>query len=218
MKAGRHRRRRGGRARGGVGATRARRRASRDRAPGPEPHFWYRPLSVAEPFQLGQATRYDLGALAVAAGATFTLGMLQGIDVAGHVAKTSVGEVSYDVLLVAVGALPTVAVEGALTFRGPADSDKIRGLLDDISAGTVRRLAFVVPSGSVWSLPIYELALMTASNSNSGRSKASSSCSSRPRTSRCSSLAAMAAWPCVICWPSAESRSTVGRMRRVRRW
>ena len=49
---------------------------------GPEPHFWYRPLSVAEPFQLGQATRYDLGALALAAGATFTLGMLQGIDVA----------------------------------------------------------------------------------------------------------------------------------------
>ena len=130
---------------------------------GAEPHFWYRPLSVAEPFQLGRATRYELGALAAAAGATFTLGRLEGIDAPSHVARTSVGDVRYDVLLVAVGALPAVAVEGALTFRGPADSDKIRDLLDDISAGTVGRLAFVVPSGSVWSLPIYELALMTAS-------------------------------------------------------
>lgn len=129
---------------------------------GPEPHFWYRPLSVAEPFELGEAHRYELSALASAAGATFTLGALQGVDAARHLAKTSVGEIPYDVLLVAVGAVPTVAVPGALTFRGPADSAKIRGLLEELAAGTVRRVAFVVPSGAVWSLPIYELALMTA--------------------------------------------------------
>ena len=50
---------------------------------GPEPHFWYRPLSVAEPFELGEAHRYELGALAAAAGATFTLGALQGVDAGG---------------------------------------------------------------------------------------------------------------------------------------
>ena len=49
---------------------------------GPEPHFWYRPLSVAEPFELGETHRYELGALAAAAGATFTLGTLQGVDAA----------------------------------------------------------------------------------------------------------------------------------------
>lgn len=128
----------------------------------PEPHFWYRPLSVAEPFQLGETQRYELGSLASAAGATFTVGALQGVDAAGHEAKTSVGAIPYDALLVAVGAAPTEAVPGALTFRGPADTDKIRTLLEETAAGDVHRVAFVVPSGAAWSLPIYELALMTA--------------------------------------------------------
>ena len=70
----------------------------------PEPHFWYRPLSVAEPFRLGEAHRYELGSLAEAAGATFTLGALHGVEVRSHVARTSVGDVPYDALLVAVGA------------------------------------------------------------------------------------------------------------------
>ena len=48
---------------------------------GAEPHFWHRPLSVAEPFGLGKATRYEVGALAAAAGGgTFTLGRLLGVD------------------------------------------------------------------------------------------------------------------------------------------
>jgi sulfide:quinone oxidoreductase len=131
---------------------------------GPEPHFWYRPLSVAEPFALGEAQHYELGALAAAAGATFTLGAVEGVDVAGHEARTSVGDIPYDVLLVAIGVVPTTAVEGALTFRGPADTERIRALLEEIAGGIVRRLVFVVPSGAVWSLPLYELALMTANH------------------------------------------------------
>ena len=131
---------------------------------GPEPHFWYRPLSVAEPFELGETSRYELAALASAAGATFTLGALEGIDAARHEAQTSVGAFAYDVLLVAVGAVPTPAVPGALTFRGPADTEKIRTLLDEIAAGDVRRVAFAVPWGAVWSLPLYELALLTAAH------------------------------------------------------
>ena len=131
---------------------------------GSEPHLWYRPLSVAEPFGLGEVSHYELAALASAAGATFTLGMLDGVDAVRHEAKTSVGEISYDMLLVAVGAVPTPAVPGALTFRGPADTEMIRTLLEEIAAGDVRRVAFAVPWGGVWSLPIYELALMTASH------------------------------------------------------
>jgi len=129
---------------------------------GPEPHFWYRPLSVAEPFELGEARHFELAELASAAGATFSLGTLLGVDAARREAHTSVGDLPYDVLLIACGAVPTPAVPGALTFRGPADADKMRGLLEEIVAGAVRRVAFVVPSGAVWSLPIYELALMTA--------------------------------------------------------
>src|SRR5215207_5615165 len=129
---------------------------------GSEPHFWYRPLSVAEPFALGEALRFELSELAPKAGACFSLGDLLGVDAERREAHTSVGDLPYDVLLVACGAVPDVAVKGALTFRGPADTDRMRRLLEEISAGAVRRIAFVVPSGSVWSLPIYELALMTA--------------------------------------------------------
>ena len=40
----------------------------------PEPQFWYRPMSVAEPFGLGEARRFELQELATAAGATYTPG------------------------------------------------------------------------------------------------------------------------------------------------
>lgn len=131
---------------------------------GPEPHFWYRPLSVAEPFGLGEARRYDLGLLAGEAGARFTHGELLGVDATAHTAQTSVGAVPYDMLLVAIGARPVAAVPGAETFRGPADTDLVRWLLSDAAAGQVRRLAFVVPVGTTWTLPAYELALLTATH------------------------------------------------------
>ncbi len=129
----------------------------------PEPHFWYRPLAVAEPFDLGEVRRFELAELAAAAGATVSLGALVGVDAGRRLAQTSTGSsIPYDVLLVACGAAPTPAVPGALTFRGPADTESMRDLLEEIVAGQVGRVAFVVPWGAVWSLPIYELALMTA--------------------------------------------------------
>jgi sulfide:quinone oxidoreductase len=129
----------------------------------PEPQFWYRPLAVAEPFDLGEVSKFELSELAAAAGATFSPGALTGVDAENRQAQTSAGSsIPYDVLLVACGAGPTAAVPGALTFRGPADTGRVRSLLEEIVAGQVRRVAFVVPWGAVWSLPIYELALMTA--------------------------------------------------------
>jgi sulfide:quinone oxidoreductase len=129
----------------------------------PETQFWYRPLAVAEPFGLGEVRHFDLAELAAAAGATFSPGALSSVDAGGRVVQTSAGStVPYDILLVACGAGPTPAVPGALTFRGPADTERIRHLLEEIVAGQVGRVAFVEPWGAVWSLPIYELALMTA--------------------------------------------------------
>jgi sulfide:quinone oxidoreductase len=129
----------------------------------PEPHFWYRPLAVAEPFQLGKVRHFELGPLAIEASATFTPGALVSVDAERRVAYTSPGgAVSYDMLLIACGAAPKPAVEGALTFRGPADTPKIEQLLAELERGDVRRVVFAVPAGAVWSLPAYELALMTA--------------------------------------------------------
>ncbi len=128
-----------------------------------EPLFWYRPAAVAEPFGLGEARCFQLAQVAAAAGASFTPGTLVSIDAVGHKGYTASGSVvSYDVLLVACGAVAKVAIPGALTFRGPADSDAFSGLLAEIEAGDVRRVAFAVPWGATWVLPLYELALMTA--------------------------------------------------------
>jgi sulfide:quinone oxidoreductase len=131
----------------------------------PEPLFWYRPLSVAEPFRLGEAERFELQELAAAAGARFSPGTVVGVDAGRKLALTAAGgAVSFDALLIACGAVPKPAVHGALTFRGPADSDKIRDLLARAVAGEVHRIAFAVPWGAVWTLPAYELALLTATH------------------------------------------------------
>jgi sulfide:quinone oxidoreductase len=129
----------------------------------PEPYFWLRPAAVAEPFALGSARHFDLSSLAASAGAGYLPGTLDGVDADAHVAHTtSHGTVPYDRLLIACGAVPATAVPGALTFRGPADTEAFTGLLGELEAGSVRRLVFAVPWGAVWALPLYELALMTA--------------------------------------------------------
>src|SRR5438046_150059 len=129
----------------------------------PEPRFWYRPVAVAEAFGLGEVRDFDLARLATKAGATFSPGALVGVDASAKCARlSSGGSIEYDVLLLACGTIATEAVPGAVTFRGPADSARIGNLLDEIAAGRVDRVAFTVPWGAVWSLPIYELALMTA--------------------------------------------------------
>ncbi len=129
----------------------------------PEPHFWYRPLSVAEPFDLARPLRFELAELARSCGATFTLGALASVDPDASLAVTEHGqEFEYDALVVACGARPVPTVPGALTFRGPADSDAFRGLLADLRAGTVDSVVFVLPATVSWGLALYELALLTA--------------------------------------------------------
>jgi sulfide:quinone oxidoreductase len=131
----------------------------------PELQFWYRPLSVAEPFGLGETKHFELGELAAAAGAGFSPGALVGIDAQRRQARTSAGtELGYDVLLVACGASPVPAVPGAITFRGPADVERIQHLLAELEKGEVRSVAFAIPWGAVWTLPVYELALLTAAH------------------------------------------------------
>jgi len=126
-----------------------------------ESEFWYRPLAVAEPFGLGELHGLDLGTVADECGATLTLGSLSSVDADAHVVRTSVGgELEYDALLLAVGAHPVAAVPGAFNYRGPADTDAFRTLLWGMTSG--ERIAFVVPGGVAWPLPLYELALQTA--------------------------------------------------------
>ena len=129
----------------------------------PEPAFWYRPVAVAEPFGLGEVRHFDLAELADAAGALFTPAALESVDVDAREARLSTGAVfPYDALLLACGGVPVPAVAGAMTFRGPVDADAFGHVLAELEDRSVRRLAFVVPLGTAWVLPAYELALLTA--------------------------------------------------------
>jgi sulfide:quinone oxidoreductase len=131
----------------------------------PEPHFWYRPLAVAAPFRLGKVLQLGLDAIAREIGAGLTPGGLVGIDAWRHVAHTSKNmQLEYDMLLIACGAVPMPAIPGARSFRGPADIEVVEELLHDLSNGSASSVAFVVPWGAVYSLPAYELALLTASH------------------------------------------------------
>lgn len=129
----------------------------------PETEFTYRPLAVAEPFAVAEVKRFPLHTLVEAAGAALRAGSVTAVDAEQKIIRLADGsEVDYDVLLLALGGVPREAVTGALTFRGPQDSQALAGLLDQITAGEVRRIAFAVPAGTSWPLPLYELAILTA--------------------------------------------------------
>jgi sulfide:quinone oxidoreductase len=129
----------------------------------PDEHFVYQPLSVKEPFALGAAKHYPLARVAEDLGLELRRAAVASVDPAARTLTTSEGDqLEYGSLLVATGAGREPAFENVLTFRGQEDTERAHGLVQDIEAGYVGHIAFVVPSGTAWSLPLYELALMTA--------------------------------------------------------
>jgi len=131
----------------------------------PEPDFTYRPLSVAEPFQLGTVRRLSLAELAAEHDAHYRRDALVQVDPRRRVVMTRAGtELGYDFLILAVGARATVALPGALTFSGLPDVEAFAVLLGQLERGAAKRVAFAVPHVVRWPLPIYELALMTAAH------------------------------------------------------
>jgi sulfide:quinone oxidoreductase len=130
----------------------------------PEAEFTYRPLSVLSPFAAGGAITYPLERFAEDAGFTHVRGRLSSVDTGAREVHTVDGErLPYDVLLIASGARPVTPFAGAVAFTGSiADQERLHGIVQDIEGGYVRSIAFVVPPGVTWPLPLYELALMLA--------------------------------------------------------
>jgi sulfide:quinone oxidoreductase len=128
----------------------------------PEAEFEYRPLTVAEPFEAGEAHGFDLAELLADLGAERVPDSLAAVDADRRIASTRAGrELSYDALVLACGGRARAVLQGALTFRGGEDRAAFRILLDDLAAGRARNVVFTVPGGPGWQLPLYELALMT---------------------------------------------------------
>ena len=129
----------------------------------PSPILEYRPLAVAEPFGISRLRSYELAPIASDQGATLREGSLAEVQPAQHQVITQSGELlGYDVLLMGVGAKPRIGLPGAITIKGPRYTNRYRALLAEIEDGRVHHLAFAVPPGVSWPLPLYELALLTA--------------------------------------------------------
>jgi sulfide:quinone oxidoreductase len=129
----------------------------------PTDEFVYRPMSVAEPFTSGWAQHYPLAPLADAAGATLVQDALVRVDVTQQRVRTASGaELSYDALLICLGATVHNRYEHATVVDDTRMDDLLHGLVQDIEGGYVHSLAFVVPAPMPWPLPAYELALMAS--------------------------------------------------------
>jgi sulfide:quinone oxidoreductase len=129
----------------------------------PEPDLVMRPLTVTEPFGTGEAQHFALADICDEHDVHLRPDALDSVDTERHLVETAAGSaVPYDALVVATGARRRPALPGALTFDGPAGVGALEALLGQLASGEVRSVAYALPDGVTWPLPLYELALMTA--------------------------------------------------------
>jgi sulfide:quinone oxidoreductase len=129
----------------------------------PERDFELRPLRTAVPFAADHTRRHALRDLAREVGAELIGDTVIAVEPSRRALRTDSGRVvDYDALVLALGARQRPAFARVLTFGGPDPGNAYNGLLADLEEGWSTSVAFVVPPGQTWSLPAYELALMTA--------------------------------------------------------
>ena len=134
----------------------------------PEDEFVYRPLAVREPFAQAEARRYPLERIASDTGATWVRDRLASVDVdARKVHAESGDELSFDALLLALGARESSPYEHAHVFSDLDAGQSLREIVREIELRRLKSVAFVLPHWPVWPLPLYELALMTAARARS---------------------------------------------------
>lgn len=132
-------------------------------APGED--FVYRPLSVAEPFGLAEPRRFALDKIAADHGADLHDGLLESVDAERALVNVrGGGTLDYDALLVAIGARSREWLAGADHFAGPEDVGRLRAIVAELDEGQVGSVVFAAPPGLTWTLPLYELALLTAAH------------------------------------------------------
>jgi len=126
----------------------------------PERHFTYRPLAAGAPFLRATPARVELAGIARDRGFRLTRDVVDRVDPTSHEVVTQEGaRIPYDVLVLALRAHPIAAVEGAVPFRGSSDRIAVADALEAIDSSA--RVAYVARSATMWTLPLYELALHT---------------------------------------------------------
>lgn len=120
-------------------------------------------LAIGEPFGIAAPPAIPIAEVCRDVGAVHRRDGLRGIDPDARTAHTESGDqVPFDALLVAIGVFARPALPGALTYRGRRDNAEIGALLLAAEEGKVERIVFAIPTSIQWPFPIYELALLTA--------------------------------------------------------
>jgi sulfide:quinone oxidoreductase len=126
----------------------------------PETRFVYRPLAVRDPFGPRATRSYDLRPLVEGAGAALRHGQVDTVGPDERFVTLGDGtQLPYDALLLATGVLRRPAIHGVSTFAGVADAPAFKSFVDALCRGAYHRVAFIVPPGPTWGLPMYELAM-----------------------------------------------------------
>jgi sulfide:quinone oxidoreductase len=129
----------------------------------PDPEFVYRPMTVREPFAAAPARRYPIAELAAEIDAELIVERLAWLEPEISAAHTTGGgNIRYDAMILALGAQPVPRHDHAVTIDDRRLDEQLHGLIQDVEGGYVHDLAFVIPPGMAWPLPVYELALLTA--------------------------------------------------------
>ena len=127
----------------------------------PEREFTPQALDIARPFAGGQAEHLDLERFMTEHGGRFRRTAVVSVDAERRTLSCTTGpDEHYDALVIAVGASARPAFDHAVTFG--ADFLACDELLADLEHERTQSVAFVVPEGCTWPLPLYELALTTA--------------------------------------------------------
>jgi len=129
----------------------------------PDVEFVWRPLTPHQAFDYVARPRVALTELADRLGATLIHDQLGWVD-RGHdqVVTRSGDRVSYQALVLGLGAVPRPRFAPAITIGSDTADASLTRLLSDVRDGRASRVAFIAPERTSWPLPLYELALMTA--------------------------------------------------------
>lgn len=129
----------------------------------PERRFEHLPMLVGAPFGKGEAHEIDVARVAHEHDARHRLDALAEVQGLKHRAIThSGGEIGYDALVVAIGVRRLPGLADTLTLASREDAFAVKELVEQLGDVGKGSLAFVLPPGVTWMLPMYELALMTS--------------------------------------------------------
>jgi sulfide:quinone oxidoreductase len=130
-------------------------------APGPD--FVLPGMKIGESFGSGRRSRVPLARATEDFGASYVPDHVVGVEPAIRAVRCTSGRsLPYDSLILAPGAQARRAFAHAEVVGAESGEAMLHGILADIEEGYVKRLAFVAHGRHAWTLPLYELALLTA--------------------------------------------------------